>query len=183
MREEFYENSAVPQNERSQKVFYAIYQFFFVFSIIILVFSLYFYLALQDIGFLFIIAFALIIGVGCFFIKRRLLNCYDYTFVGGEIRIVQVISGKHRKLKFKFDSKNVYQVGKAGSDSYKKLSATPLIKIDVLTPNGLNAENQLFYIAAKINGENRLLVLECKEKFISLVVARRGSTVIEKDYK
>lgn len=183
MREEFYENSAGPQNERTQKLFYKFYQVMFVLAVVVLVISLYFYLLLGDLGFLIFVGFGLIFGTICFFIKRRLMNYYDYTFVSGEIRIVKVVSGKSRKLKLKFDSKDVYQVGKVFSDAYEKLVATPGIKLNVLTPNGLNAKKQLYYIGAKINGENQITVLECEEKFLSYIVMNRGNSIIEKDYK
>ena len=42
MREEFYENSAGPQNERTQKLFYKFYQVMFVLAVVVLVISLYF---------------------------------------------------------------------------------------------------------------------------------------------
>ena len=183
MREEFYENSVGPQNERTQKFFYRIYQFLFGLAVAVLIIMLYFFLLWLDVGFLVFAGIALLFGTGCFFVKRRLMNYFDYTFVSGEIRIVKVINGKSRKLKFKFDSKDVYQVGKVGSESYEKLSATPGIKVNVVTPNGFSAQKQLYYIAAKILGENQLIVLECEEKFLSYIVMHRGNSIIEKDYK
>ena len=183
MREDFYECSAGPQNERAQRTFYTIYQTFFVLSIIALCIALYLYLIFLDLGFLVISAFVLIFGVIIFFVKRKLLCYYDYTYVSGEVRIVKVINCKRRKTKLIFDSKEVFQVGKVGSESYESLKHKPNIKVIMTSPNGFTAENQLFYVAAKISGEDSLIIMECNEKLLSFIVAQRGRSVIEKDYK
>ena len=183
MREDFYECSAGPQNEKTQRTFYNIYQALFIVLIIALCITLYFYLIFMDAGFAVISAFILIFGIVIFFVKKKLLCYYDYTYVSGEVRIVKVINCKRRKTKLVFDSKEVFQVGKVGSESYETLKQRPNIKVIMTSPNGFSAENQLFYVATKINGEDSLIIMECNEKLLSFIVAQRGRSVIEKDYK
>lgn len=182
MRDDFYESSVGPQNEKTQRIFYNIYQTLFILLVIAFCVSLYFYLIFMDNGFIFIIAFILIFGVVTFFAKRRLLCYYDYTFVSGEVRIVKVINCKRRKLKLVFDTKNVIQVGKVGSESFENLKKKPGQKIVMTSPNGFAAENQLFYVLAKVNGEEQLIIMECDEKFLVYVISSKGKSVVEKDY-
>ena len=183
MREDFYETSIGPQNERSQSVFYKIYHVSSVILFIIFGVMLYLLFMIGDFGFVVLSVLSLICAIITVIIKRKLMNFYDYTFVSGEVRIVKVISGKTRRLKHKFESKDVYQVGKVGSETFNKLKATPGIKVSVVTPNGLNAEKQLYYVAVKTLSENTLIILECEEKLLSHIVSYRGSSIIEKDYK
>lgn len=184
MKEEFYECSCAPQNSKTQKVFYVIYNVLFIISCVALAIFLYmFFLFPKDFGFLFLVVFSIIFGLTFFFIKRRLMCCYDYTFVSGEVRIVKVISGKTRKRFLIFDCKDVYRLGKVGSDTFEQLIKTPNIKKKMATPNGYVATNQLYYIGVKQGEQNYAVILECDEKFLAFVAEKAGRSVIEKDYK
>lgn len=184
MKEEFYESSCAPQNSKTQKVFYIIYNIFFIIACVAFVISLYLFLLFpKDFGFLVIAVFSVICGSTFFLVKRRLLCCYDYTFVSGEVRIVKVISGKRRKRFLIFDCKDVYRLGKVGSDTFEQLIKTPDIKKKMATPNGYSAVNQLYYIAVRQGAENNIVILECDEKFLAFVAEKAGRSVIEKDYK
>ena len=185
MRDEFYENTAAPQNEKTQKVFYHIYNVLFIICCVAFVLCLLFCLSLsmQFIPmFLIIAAFAVVFGASCYFIRRKMLLYYDYTYIGGEIRIIKVINGKFRRKYMVFQCKDIYRIGKAGSESFEKLYYTPNIKRKIATPNGLGAAKQLYYIAVNTGGENSLVVLECEEKFLSYIVDYSGKSIIEPDY-
>lgn len=182
MREEFYENSAVPQNQKGQKILYTVYNIVFYLSIISLVFFLYMFFLFGDKGFLLLCIFPIALGVPVFFIKRKFCTCFDYTFISGEVRIVKVINGKARKKFLFFDSRDVYQLGKVGSESFEKVKVTPSIKTKMATPNGYNTQNQLYYVAITLAGEKMIVIMECEEKFLSYIVSYTGKQIIEKDY-
>lgn len=181
MREDFYENTAAPQNEKMQKVLYAIYNVVFAVLIVALCVFLYFWLMLGDSGFLTLTVLAVVCAIGVFFVRRRLLTYYDYTFIGGEVRIVKVINGKTRRLFCVINCRDVFQIGREGSESFESLSAAPNVKKRYATANGKNVEG-LYYVALSSNGEKSVIIMECDEKMLSYVAAYCGRGVIEKDY-
>lgn len=183
MKEEFYETSVGPERLRSQKVFYILYKVLFVIALIIFIGAVYFWLLTADTGFVIIMAFCLFFGAISFVLKRRLYLFYDYTYISGEVRVIKVINGRVRRRVIVFDAKDVKQVGKTTSESFKKLADTKSIRKIVATPNGLNASAQLYYVYAVINGQETLIVLECEEKLLAFIVSTRGKDIIEKDYK
>ena len=183
MREDFYENSVGPQKEKSQRIFYKFYTALFVLAIISFVLFLIIWSWVGDTGFVVLFAFSAIFAVVCFLVRRRLLTYFDYTFVSGEIRIIKVINGKTRRKFLIFDSKSIDQIGKVGSNSFEKLLNSPGYKVKMATPNGYNAEKQLYNVAATIDGIKQIVILECEEKFLTFIVAHRGRNVIEKDYE
>lgn len=184
MREEFYETSCAPHHAKAQKNFYVIYNVLFVVSCILLAISLYLLLLFpKDTGFIMLSVLFLASAVVFFLIKRRLMCCYDYTFVSGEVRIIKVVNGKTRKKFLIFDCKNVYKLGKVGSQTFQQLYDSKTCKLRVATPNGLGSENQLYYIAFNQNDADILAVLECDEKFLAFVASAAGRNAIEKDYK
>lgn len=186
MRDELYENTAAPQNMKTQKIFYGVYNVLFIICCVIIGLGLLSYFYFVDvkntIPYFILLLFFAIFGATCFFIKRKLLLFYDYTYISGEVRIIKVVNGKFRKKYMIFPCKDIYKVGKVGSDTFEKLYCTPNIKRKIATPNGLGAKNQLYYIAVKYEGENALVVLECQEKFLSYIVDYSGKSIIEPDY-
>ena len=183
MREEFYECSVGPEKLRAQKIFYNFYRVLFALVLIAFIGTLYFWLLTGDPGFVIIMAICLLFGTVSFFLKRRLYLFYDYTYVSGEVRVIKVINGSRRKKVAVLDVKDVKQVGKTSSDSFKKLYNSKDIKKIIATPNGLGATAQLYYVYAIIGGQETLLVLECEEKLLAFIVSTRGKDIIEKDYK
>ncbi len=185
MRDDLFECTAAPQNLKTQKILYTVYNVFFIIGCVVIALLLYLCLIL-DISaipsLLIFAAFFLIFTLVCFFIKRRMLLYFDYTYVSGEVRIVKVISGKTRKKFIIVQCRDIYKIGKVGSDAFEKIYGTPGVKKKIATPNGLNAANQLYYIAAKIDGENLLIVLECEEALLSYVVKYSGRSIVEENY-
>ncbi len=183
MREEFYECSVGPEKLRAQKIFYNFYRVLFALVLIAFIGTLYFWLLTGDTGFVIIMGICVLFGTVSFLLKRRLYLFYDYTYVSGEVRVIKVINGIKRRRVVVFDAKEVKQVGKTSSESFKKLFNTKEIKKIIATPNGLGASAQLYYVYAVINGQETLIVLECEEKLLAFIVSTRGKDIIEKDYK
>ena len=182
MREDFYECSVAPEKERFQRILLNVYRVLFVILVIFFVATFYLWLLTFDSGFIFLYAFALVGGTGMFFLKRKLCMYFDYTYISGELRLIKVINGKSRKKYLIIDCKTITQIGKVGSDSFEKLEASKQYKLKVATPNGINYDKQLFYIACNVNNEQLLVILECEERLLSFIVANRGKSIIEKDY-
>lgn len=183
MRDEFYEGSVGPQNEKSQKTFYVFYNVLFIISIIAFVFTFYLWFMIGDLGFVVLFCISLVFAVIFFFIRRKLYLFFDYTYISGEVRIIKVVNGKTRRKFLFIDCKSISQVGKVGSQSFTKLYESKQNKLKIATPNGMHAEKQLYYILAMVNGENVLAILECEETLLAYIVSYRGKTVLEKDYK
>ncbi len=182
MREEFYEYSASPRSEKSQKIIYTVYNVLFIISVIALVIFLFLLMMTGDSGFVFLSCVTVIFGLALYLIRRKMLIYFDYTFIAGEMRIVRVINGKFRRKFLVFECKDVFLLGKVGSDSFEKLYATPQIKKRMATPNGFGAENQLYYVGVDIAGEKNIVIMECDEKMLSFIAAYAGKNAIEKDY-
>ena len=102
-------------------------------------------------------------------------------FVSGSTRVVKVINYKKRKKIIIFEAKDVIQVGKITSESFAKVYATPNIKKLYATPNRY-LENG-FYVYLKQDGQDYVVIFECKETYLQHLVAFTGRQVIEKDYK
>lgn len=182
MREDFYECTSVPRNEKLQKVLYNICNVVFTALAVLLCIFLFFLLMLYDVGFLTLSALAALIMIIVYFLKRRLLVYYDYTFIRGEIRIVKIVNGKNRKFFSTVYCKDILQVGKVGSASFETLTSAGDLKIRMATSNGKNAEAKLFYIFYLGDGEKNVIVIECDEKMLSYIVSYCGKGVVEKDY-
>ena len=178
MREVLYEESAVPSNEKTQKVVYTIYTVLMWVMLIatVFTFTLWFMFA-----FWFPFIFTLTSTIAFAIVKSKIYYCVDCIFVSGSTRIVKVINYKRRKKIIVFDSSEVIQVGKLTSGSFNKLSSMPNIKRIYGTPNKYIDDG--FYVYLKQNSQDYLLILECKETYLQHLVAYTGRQVIEKDYK
>ncbi len=186
MRSDLYENTAAPQNLKTQTVFYKIYNVAFIVCcvIIFILLNVCLIVEIKAIPSLLIIAgFFLISAIICSFIKRRLLMFFDYSYISGEVRIIKVINGKSRKRFLIFQCRDIYKIGNVGSEDFEKIYCASNVKKKIATPNGFNANNKLYYIAAKVGSDNYLIVLECDETFISYVINASGRTVVEKNFK
>lgn len=114
----------------------------------------------------------MIVGAVFFFRKRHSFYVsYDYTFVSGELRISKVLHERKRKLLYRLGEERIVKIGKVGSESYKKLKASPDIKEDILTPNEeAEEEKEFYYIQANTNVGKKILVLECRQQLIVHIV-------------
>lgn len=96
---------------------------------------------------------------------------------------MRVINGKFRRRFLVIYCKDIEQVGKVTSNSFERLYENKAYKRRIATPNGLGADNQLYYIAGKVDGERQLIVLECDEQFLAYIVSYRGKGILESDYE
>lgn len=182
MREEFYENSASPRSEKGQKVIYTIYNVLFGLSVAASVILLLLLLMTFDTGFIVLTCLAIIFAVVLYLIRKKILTYFDYTFISGEMRIVRVINGRYRRKFLVFDCKDVFLLGKVGSESFERLYSTPRIKKRMATPNGFGSDKQLYYVGVDIQGEKNIVIMECDEKMLSFIASYAGRNAIEKDY-
>ena len=182
MRDDFYECSVAPEREGFQRTIYTIYSVVFVLTLIFFFITFFAWTMLGDTGFILLFATSLICAVVVFLLRRKLCLYFDYTYISGELRLIKVINGKTRRKFLIFDCKQISQIGKVGSDYFSKLKESGQYKLKIATPNGLYANSQLYYVAATIENEQILIILECEEKLLSYIVSTRGKSIIEKDY-
>lgn len=126
----------------------------------------------------------MVVGAVFFLIKRHSFYLsYDYTFVSGELRLSKVFHERKRKLLYRLSEERIIKIGKVGSESYKKLKASPDIKEDILTPNDTAAEDrEFYYIQANTNVGKRLLVVECRQQLIVTIVRYMNKNILETDF-
>ncbi|MBQ7374266.1 MAG: hypothetical protein IJW64_06900 [Clostridia bacterium] len=179
MREVLYEESANPNNLKLQKVIYVIYSVLFWALTIFSCFVFFTEFFITDFDFL--LVFLVPTAFLFWFIRSKIYYCVDTIFVSGSTRIVKVINYKRRKKIIIFEAKEVLQVGKITSDSFEKVLATPGVKKVYATPNKYIDEG--FYVFLNQNGQHYVVILECKEDYLSHLVNFTGRQVIEKDYK
>ncbi len=178
MREVLYEESANPSNLKMQKAFYTVYSAIMwvsiVLSSLIILIELFVGFDLMPV---LTLTFAITFGI----VRTKFYYCVDCTFISGTTRIVKVVNYKKRKKMIFFDSSEVVQVGKTTSNSFEKLYNAPGVKRIYATPNKYPEEG--FYVYLTQNGQNYLVILECKETYLQHLVSYTGRQVIEKDYK
>ena len=179
MREVLYEESANPSNLKAQKAMYLIYSVFMWLSIFIG--AIFFYLALFFNGFLILLALTVLSAVLFGVFRTKFFYCVDCIFVSGQTRIIKVVNYKKRKKIIIFDASEVVQVGKITSNSFERIWSTPNVKKIYGTPNKYAEEG--FYVLVNQDGQQYLVILECKETYLSHLVSYTGRQVIEKDYK
>lgn len=133
---------------------------------------------------LFILFVLMVVGAVLLFKKRHSVYVsYDYTFVTGELRICKVIHNRKRKLLYRLSDERLIKIGRVGSESYKKLKASPDNKEDILTPNEEAAEGkEFFYIQASTNVGKKILVLECRQQMISTILRYMNKNILESEF-
>ncbi len=108
---------------------------------------------------------------------------YDYTYVSGELRICKVIHSRKRKMLYKLSDDRLIKIGRVGSESYKKLKASPDTKEEILTPNEeADEDKEFFYIQATTNVGKRLLILECRLQMIYTIVRYMRRNILESEF-
>ena len=71
-----------------------------------------------------------------------------------------------------------------GSESYKKLKASPDNKEDILTPNDEAAEGkEFFYIQASTNVGKKILVFECRMEMIATILRFINKNILESEFR
>lgn len=201
MQEVFYEESVSIYNEKSAKFRYTLFTVFGWLCIVSMLFSLLniwglFYTPIDpdqgiDVKSVLIgmIPWAImlvlsIVGAVLFFKKRHSFYLsYDYTFISGELRLSKVFHGRKRKLLYRLSDDKLVKIGRVGSESYKKLKASPDMKEDILTPNEEAAEDkEFYYIQAVTNVGKRILVLECRQELLATILRYTRKNLLESEF-
>ena len=194
MQEVFYEETALVQNTKKAKTKYIICKSLSIFFYVLagLWFLIWFYSAdVETMNFLSIlfqllIPLAALIFSGIIFTKykNKMYVDYDYTFVSGSIRLSKVINQIKRKNIMKFETSDILQLGKYGSETYEKIEASPNVKKLILTSNIEASDGkEFFYLHVNKDGDHKLIIFECTEKFMATVLKFSNKTILEKDYK
>ena len=201
MQEVFYEESVSIHNEKSAKFRYTLFTVFGWLCIVSMLFSLLniwglFYTPIDpdqgiDVKSVLIgmIPWAImlvlsIVGAVLFFKKRHSFYLsYDYTFISGELRLSKVFHGRKRKLLYRLSDDKLVKIGRVGSESYKKLKASPDMKEDILTPNEEAAEDkEFYYIQAVTNVGKRILVLECRQELLATILRYTRKNLLDSEF-
>ena len=194
MQEIFYEESSLLNKDKAGLAKYRLLNIFsilsYVFAGLFVVlfwnfynlkdFNLVLFILTALLPFAMFIAFGILLGR----VKNNMFVDYDYTFVTGSVRISKVIRRIKRKNVMKFETSDILQLGKYGSESYEKLEKTPGIKRMILTSNQSPSEgNDFYYLHVATEGSNKLLVFDCSEKFMATILRYSNKNILEKDYK
>lgn len=194
MKEIFYEESARTQDEKSASRKYYIFKTISVISYvfmvvwIILVFTAFPF----GQGNIFVNILVVLIPLVLFFLsgffigrlKNKFYVDYDYTFVTGSIRIAKVIKNIKRKFVIKFETSSIEKIGKYASGTFEKYSSMPGITKMILTSNVLpEKDKDFYYIVLNVNGDKKLLIMECTETFMVNVLKFSNKSILEEDFK
>lgn len=193
MKEIFYEESATTQDERGAKTKYNIFKIISITSYVFLglwFFIVFFFFEILKgniwLNLIFILIPAAMFFCSGFFtgrLKNKFYVDYDYTFVSGSLRFSKIIKNIKRKFLLKFDCSAIEKLGKYGSELYEKYEKMQGITKLILTSNYTPAENKdFYYIVANVDGDKKLLVLECTETLIVNVLKFSNKTILDEEY-
>lgn len=190
MNEVLYEETAFPVGYAKQKIYLIICKvvtWLFFLTAAFFVFLAIYFTPVTDgmiiVPLIFAVWFVLA-GVLFIWLRKKFYNCYDFIFISGEVRIIKVINTKKRKRILIFDSKDVIQVGRYGSESFEKLAKSPDMKRLYVPSNKTEYEGKpKYYIGVYVDGVKYLLVLECTEKLLKHILQFAGKPVLEKEFK
>lgn len=189
MNDILYEETATPYDYSRQKIFYVACK---VAMILMLVTAAFFILitllsSSEDGQYVFpliLAAWFVLLAVLAWIIRSRLYNCFDFIFVSGEVRIIKVVNTKKRKKMLVFDSKDVFRIGRFGSETYEALAKTPDIKKIFAPSNKTEYEGKpKYYFGTVSGGMKYLVVLECSETLIKHILQFSGRAVLEKEFR
>ena len=194
MQEVFYEETSFLNKEKTALWKYRLLKIFSIASYVLagLIALMFFYFYKLENFNLLVFALSVLVPFGLFLffgimlgrVKNSMFVDYDYTYVSGSIRISKVIRRIKRKNLLKFETSDIVQMGKYGSDTYEKIAKTPGVKKIILTSNQTPSEgHDFFYLQVNNEGTNKLLVFDCSEKFMATILRYSNKTILEKDYK
>lgn len=197
-QELFYEETALHQNERSEKTKYFLCSTLSILFLALLIIYVGLTLGVIDFDalglgnvFLNVLiavlpALGLLITSGVFFVmKFRFCIDYDYTFVSGSIRVSKVIKNNKRKFLYLFNTSCIEKLGKIGSETFMNYLKYPNLKAVTLSSNKMPSENKDFYylVVNNVDKDKLMLVFECTEQFMVNVLKHSNKFIIEKDFK
>ena len=125
----------------------------------------------------------LMLGLSFGLLKNKFCVEYDYSFISGTIRVSRVIANLKRKNIYDFEFRKIEKIGYYDSETYNKYQKSPGVKCVYLTANKTPMENKdFYYIVANVDGDKKLLVLECTETLIVNVLKFSNKTILDEEY-
>ncbi len=192
MKEFFYEESAVIQDEKSAKIKYYTFKIMSILSYVIM--SLWIILVIYGYEFssniildivIVLIPFAMFLTSGILLgkFKNRFYIDYDYTLVTGSLRFSKVIKNYKRKFLISFEASQIEKLGEYGSSICDKYLSMPNVTKLILTSNTTPSEEKNFYyLVVNTDGDKKLLVLECTEKFIAYIMQFANKLILDEEF-
>lgn len=192
MKEFFYEESAVIQDEKSAKIKYYTFKIMSILSYVIM--SLWIILVIYGYEFssniildivIVLIPFAMFLTSGILLgkFKNRFYIDYDYTLVTGSLRFSKVIKNYKRKFLISFEASQIEKLGEYGSSICDKYLSMPNVTKLILTSNTTPSEEKNFYyLVVNTDGDKKLLVLECTEKFIAYTMQFANKLILDEEF-
>ncbi len=192
MKEIFYEESSIIQNEKAASTKYYIFKTLSILSYVFMtIWLLMIFIAFDLSGnivlnIIFIaVPFILLLVSGILFgrFKNKFYIDYDYTFVTGSIRVARVIKNIKRKFMIKFEASFIEKIGKYGSNTYSKYESMPGVNKMIFTSNYTATEGKdFYYIVANVDGDKKLMIFECTELFIVNILKFSNKSVLEEEF-
>ncbi|MBR2614111.1 MAG: hypothetical protein IKC71_00750 [Clostridia bacterium] len=109
---------------------------------------------------------------------------YDYCFNSGHMIVSKIYKNSKRVSVIQFNTINVYQIGKVDSETYKRETSMPNVKVIKATFNEEPSEDKgFYYIAFTQDAKKIVLVLDCTEQMILNVYKFSSKLVLERDFK
>ena len=192
MNEVLYEETTTILKSNSAKIKYNILKALSIISYALIFVWFYWYITFYVLSnviidiIVFIAPVVVLFLIGFFIgrLKNRFYQEYDYAFVSGTIRIAKVIKGVKRKFLLEFDCNAIEMLGVYGSETFYTYKNMPAIKMQILTPNEIAAENKdFYYIVANINAEKIIFIFECTKTLILNILKFSKKTILEKELK
>ncbi len=191
MKDFFYEESALIQDERIEKIKYNALKTMSILSYILMVFWMIFvflYYSWNNIivdlivvGIPLVLFLASGILLGKF--KNRFCVDYDYTQVSDSLRFSKVIKNSKRVFLIKFDISAIEKIGEHGLGLYNKYLTMPGITKLIFTSNTSASKGKNFYyLVVNQNGDKKLIVIECTETFIVNILKFANKTILDEEY-
>ena len=200
MQDIFYEESVSLRNERPAKRMFVVFTVFGALSIVFAVTALFMcymigwndpeQVSITSKEFLIPTLVWLAVGIlmivcAVVFLKKRhaFYVSYDYTYVSGDLRVSKVLHQRKRKHLYTIGEDRFIKIGRYGSESYKKLKASPENREDVLTPNEEAGEGkEFFYIYTGTAVGKKILLLECRLDLIATIVKHLNKNILESEF-
>ena len=179
MNYNLYEISVSPKNDKFQKTLYIIFTILKYLNLTVIGVSLVLTVSL----FTYFIVVALIFVVSyliCLYFSSKFYNYYDYSFVGGSIRIIKVVNNKMRRLTIDFDAKNIISIGNVFGETYNKYYKDKSVKNLFASPNAFTEDDIVIYFNK--SGKDYLLFLQYDEGFMTVITKYIGTKKLDKDF-
>lgn len=179
MNYNLYEVSVGPKNEKTQKTFFVIFSILKYLNLAIIGLSLVLAISLNNLFYVIAVIFILSYLL-CMFFSKKFYNFYDYSFVGGSVRIIKVVNNKIRRLTTDFDARNIISLGNLFGETYDKYIKDKNVKKLFASPNPLTENDIAIYFNK--NGNDFLLLIEYDEQLIAAITKSIGAKKLDKSF-